>query len=136
MTPTEAIILDVALDAPPRLVWRALTEPAILARWLGETDLRAKPGRRFLLRAHDKAATPIDGEVIEAEPERRLSYRWREEGGGQALDSVVTWILEPMEGGGTRLRLVHDGFPIALKQPALASGRPVNDNQRSLAWAA
>jgi uncharacterized protein YndB with AHSA1/START domain len=135
MNPTEAIILEVALEAPPRLVWRALTEPEILARWLGETDLEAKAGCRFALRTDAKAPAPIDGEVIEADPERRLSYRWREAGagGGQALDSVVTWILEPTADGGTRLRLVHDGFPITLRQPA----RAANDNgERMLAWAA
>ena len=60
------------------------------------------------------------------------------------LDTVVTWILEPTAEGGTRLRLVHDGFPIVVQQPATTPVRETtnarltcaNDNARSLKWAA
>jgi uncharacterized protein YndB with AHSA1/START domain len=112
----------VALDAPPDLVWRALTEPALVARWLGANDVEARIGRRFTL-APTAGKPPVDCEVIEVERDRLLSYRWREggEGAAAALDTVVTWVLDPAPDGGTRLRLVHDGFPIVLQQPALAS---------------
>jgi len=146
----EAIILDEALDAPPDLVWRALTEPGILARWLGPNDIRAIVGERFTL--HPGGAVggePIDCEVLEAEPPERLSYRWRggEPGAPEALDTVVTWIIEPTADGGTRLRLIHDGFPIVVEQPQrtaevvdLASRRAsriqARNSMRSLAWAA
>ena len=46
----DAIILDTALDAPPEAVWRALTEPALMARWLAAGDIRAVVGERFTLR--------------------------------------------------------------------------------------
>ena len=126
-------------------VWRALTEPRLLARWLAPNDMRATPGARFSLAPDGVIGTaPIDCEVLEAEPHRRLSYRWRSEGqgGADALDTVVTWILDPTPDGGTRLRLVHEGFPIVVEQAASApklartSTRAANDNQRSLAWAA
>jgi uncharacterized protein YndB with AHSA1/START domain len=139
------IIVDTALDAPPERVWRALTEPALLARWLAPTDMRAVPGARFSIAPKGVIGDePIDCEVLEAEPHRRLSYRWRAEGqGGQAaLDTIVTWILDPTPDGGTRLRLVHEGFPIVVEQPARVpslsptSSFAANDNQRSLAWAA
>jgi uncharacterized protein YndB with AHSA1/START domain len=115
----DAIVIDVALDAPPDLVWRALTEPELVARWLGATDVEARIGRRFTV---EPAAgkPPVDCEVIEVEPERLLSYRWREGGEGRAaaLDTVVTWVLDATPDGGTRLRLVHDGFPIVVARPA------------------
>ena len=139
------IIVDTALDAPPEQVWRALTEPELLARWLAPNDMRAEKGARFTLEPQGVIGeTPIDCEVLEAEPHRRLSYRWRADGaGGQAaLDTVVTWILDATPDGGTRLRLVHEGFPIVVQQPtpipALSptSRLAANDNQRSLAWAA
>lgn len=144
---TDAIILETALDQPPELVWRALTEPALVARWLGVADIRAVVGGRFALTPGGAAGDkPVDCEVIEAEPDRLLSYRWRAggEGGAEALDTVVTWILEPTADGGTRLRLVHDGFPIVVRQPAATPARETtharaicaNDNARSFKWAA
>lgn len=117
---TDAILIEARLDEPPALVWRALTEPELMARWLGESDIEAVVGRRFALRPGGAAVVAC--EVIEAEPDRLLSYRWRAEGEGQAaLDTVVTWILEPTAEGGTRLRLVHDGFPIVVEQGARAT---------------
>jgi uncharacterized protein YndB with AHSA1/START domain len=135
----EAIIIDVAVAAPPRLVWRVLSEPALLARWLGDNDIEAAAGARFQVRPGGLAGPdPVACEVIEAEPEKLLSYRWRSEGRTDALDTVVTWVLDPTPDGGTRLRLVHDGFPITLaRTPASgASMCAANDNHRSLAWAA
>jgi uncharacterized protein YndB with AHSA1/START domain len=113
------ILLEAALDQPPALVWRALTEPALVARWLGEGEIEARVGRRFTLRPDGApGGETIACEVLEAEPGRRLSYRWRGEGEGPgALDTVVTWILEPTAEGGTRLRLVHDGVPILVQAP-------------------
>jgi uncharacterized protein YndB with AHSA1/START domain len=115
---TGAILIEARLDEPPALVWRALTEPELMARWLGEGDVEAVVGRRFVVRPGGAAGqAPVDCEVVEAEPERLLSYRWRADGEGTAaLDTVVTWILEPTAEGGTRLRLVHDGFPIVVEQ--------------------
>ena len=144
----DTIILDEAIGAPPERVWRALTEPDLLARWLAPNDIRAIVGERFTLRPGGAIGQqPIDCEVLEAEPPERLSYRWRggEPGPPDALDTVVTWIIEPTADGGTRLRLIHDGFPIVVGQPArtaevveLASRRQTQArySARSLAWAA
>jgi uncharacterized protein YndB with AHSA1/START domain len=152
--PTQPIILEAALDEPPELVWRALTEPELMARWLAPNDIRAEVGRRFTIRPDGAiGAAPIDCEVIEVDPHRLLSYRWRGgEGEAVALDTVVTWVLDPTPEGGTRLRLVHDGFPILVEQLAPIFGpscsivdlarrrrKPLthaSQTQRSLKWAA
>ena len=34
MTDTDALVFECALDAPPEKVWRALTIPEYLERWL------------------------------------------------------------------------------------------------------
>ena len=46
------------------------------------------------------------GKVLEARRPSHVKFTWQ--GGG--LDSVVTYDLEPLASGGTRLTLVHDGF--------------------------
>ncbi|XXT16747.1 SRPBCC domain-containing protein [Sorangium sp. So ce429] len=46
---------------PPELVWRALTEPALIAEWLMQNDLRLELGHRFTLRTDP--APGLDGVV-------------------------------------------------------------------------
>ena len=91
MTDTDALVFECALDAPPEKVWRALTIPEYLERWL-------KPERQ------------VDLAVVTAEENKSLTYRWREAGQGAILgmeDSLVTFELTPTTNGGTWFRLTH-----------------------------
>lgn len=116
-----SIVVECELAAPPEKVWRALTEPEILARWLMPNDMRAEPGQRFQLRPTNGNGAvgrgPIECEIIAAEPNRKLSYSWRgpadeRDADGRRLDTVVTFLLSEIAGG-TRLRVIHSGFPQA-----------------------
>lgn len=111
--PGRHVVVECELDAPPAQVWRALTEPDLLARWLAPNDFRAEIGARFSLRETDGAA--IDCEVLEVEPERRLAYRWQRDD-EDAVDSIVSFELTEAVAGRTHLRLVHAGFPLDLAQ--------------------
>jgi len=111
-TETQTISLQYDLPHPPAKVWRALTDPELLARWIMANDIRPEVGHAFTFRANP---TPWwDGivrcEVLEAEPERRLRYTWRSGPDSSPLDTVVTWTLTPTPSGGTHLALEHDGF--------------------------
>ncbi|SFW82578.1 SRPBCC family protein [Amycolatopsis australiensis] len=103
-----AIHVDQFLAHPARKVWRALTEPDLLERWLNmPNDIKPVVGHRFRLLAEPVPAAgfaggPVDCEVLEVEPERKLSIRW-------GPQWTVTWRLAP-EGTGTRLFLSHEGF--------------------------
>lgn len=106
--------LERVFPQAPDRVWRALTEPRAIARWLMDNDFQPVLGHRFTFRA--KPQPGWDGvtycEVIELDPPRRLAYTWRG-GDGKAgpptLDTIVRFTLAP-EGGGTRLTLEHTGF--------------------------
>jgi len=122
------ILLEEILDAPPDVVWRALSEPELVARWLGPNTMRAVVGDRFTVRPGGPAGdAPVSCEILELKPNERLAYRWRAGApdAPDALDTIVSWIIEPAPGGGTRLRLIHDGFPIVVEQPR--SGAEVVD---------
>jgi uncharacterized protein YndB with AHSA1/START domain len=122
-TDAETIVQDFELDAPPHQVWRALTEPELLAAWLGPNDIHAAVGRKFSIEAAPGSGAPVECEVLEVEPDRSLTYSWRERREqGPALDSRVTWILTPTFIGGTRLRIVHDGFALGGGILAMAGG--------------
>jgi uncharacterized protein YndB with AHSA1/START domain len=122
----DRIVVECELDAPPAQVWRALTEPELLARWLAPNDISAEVGTRFRFREIDGAE--IECEVLEAKPERKLAYRWRR-ADESAIDSIVSFELTEAVAGRTHLRLVHAGFPIDIAAPLTrmqAGGRVVS----------
>lgn len=108
-----AIELDEFLPYPPAKVWRALTEPALIAAWLMENDFQPVVGHRYTMRGIPVPAVGFSGvvasEVLEIEPGRLLRISWRDANAGNDLNSTVTWTIVP-EGTGTRLFLVHEGF--------------------------
>jgi uncharacterized protein YndB with AHSA1/START domain len=109
----EAVVVDCDLDEPPHQVWRALTEADLMAAWLGPNDIRPEVGHRFEVQPEPDAGASVSCEVLEVEPDRTLTYSWREtREDGPPLESQVTWTLVPRFDGGTRLRVVHDGFTL------------------------
>jgi len=105
---TQTIPLEYDLPYPPEKVWRALTDPELLAKWLMAADMRPLVGNSFTFKAQP---TPwwegiVHREVLELDLHKRLRYTWR----ASPLDTVVTWTLTPTPSGGTRLALEHSGF--------------------------
>jgi uncharacterized protein YndB with AHSA1/START domain len=112
----ETISFDFDLHHPPQKVWRALTEPALLAEWLLPVfDFSLERGAAFKFKT--QPYPPWDGTVncrmMEIEPERKLSYTWVV--GDMELETVVTFTLTPTPAG-TRLMLVQSGFKPEQKQ--------------------
>jgi uncharacterized protein YndB with AHSA1/START domain len=111
MTADEnTLAFSFELEAPPEKVWRALTMPALLERWL---QLTGSNGR--LSGAPGRLGTRVSAELVDADPPRRLTWRWRET---DASDDLVTFTLSPNSAGGTALRLVHTRQVLLLPQPA------------------
>ena len=106
---TDSIAFEFELRHSPQKVWRALTDPALLAEWLlPVVELKLEPGAAFAFKAPPQPGW--DGSVnckfVEIEPNRKLSYTW---GAWGDIDTVVTFTLTPTASG-TRLSLVHSGF--------------------------
>jgi uncharacterized protein YndB with AHSA1/START domain len=113
---TRSIVVEFDYPYPPEKVWRALTEPDLIAKWLMPNDFAPVPGHTFTMRTRPMGK--FDGiahcEVLEAVPNERLRYTWRggspeQTGYGAYLDTTVTFDLTPTDGG-THLRLEHAGF--------------------------
>ncbi|WP_433474285.1 SRPBCC family protein [Spirillospora sp. CA-142024] len=106
-----SIEVDEFLPHPPAKVWRALTEPDLLSRWLMPNDFKPVLGHRFTFTAKPIPNVGFDGtiacQVLDLEEHRLLRIGWR--GGG--LDTTVTWRLVP-EGRGTRIFVEHAGFDL------------------------
>ena len=120
------IVVDEIFPHPPEMLWKTLTSSELMARWLGmtPTGFEPVPGNRFTYQT--TPAGEWDGkircEVIEVVAHRRFAYSWQgghagNSGYGSPLDTVVTFTLEPAEGG-TRLRMVHSGFVLPKNETA------------------
>jgi uncharacterized protein YndB with AHSA1/START domain len=106
MTTDPAVIRCEQLIArPPAAVWRALTEPELMARWWATGDIKPVVGHRFTLDMGAWGLQPC--EVLAVEADRLIRYTFAE----GSLDSTITWTLAA-EGAGTRLFLEHAGFDL------------------------
>ena len=105
---TETLTFEFDLPHPPEKVWRALTDPSLLAQWLlPAVGFELAPGAAFRFQAPPQPGW--DGTVncrfLEIEAQRKLSWSWVV----GDIDTVVTFTLEPTATG-TRLTLVQSGF--------------------------
>lgn len=140
---SETLVTECELPAAPQTVWRALTEPRLLAAWLLPNDIRPEPGATFTLQPSPGAPEErIECQVLDAEAPRLLRYTWRTVGSpverGAELNTTVTFELFPTSSGGTRLKVSHAGFPAALMQPVALRARHsgASSGECTLRWAA
>lgn len=133
------IRLDIVYPHPPERVWKALTDPRSLAKWMMPNDFLPRLGHRFRFvketplkgrrkPKRDKKPDPdvVECEVVELDAPRRLAYTWRSD--PDSPPDLVSWTLEQVESG-TRLRLEH----IALDDPAIVPTTPITA-QVSAGW--
>ena len=100
--------LSRRLPAAPERVFRALTEPADIARWWGpqlfttpaiELDLRVGGGYRFTMQPPEGDPFHISGEFREIDPPSSLSYTFRyDEPTPDDRETVVTLTVDDVDG--------------------------------------
>lgn len=114
-TEVQTVTVERAIAHPPEKLWRALTQPHLIAEWLMNNDFSPEIGHRFQLRGEWGGV--LDCEVLEIEPYETLAYTWdfAHDDPAFALKSVVTFTLTPT-GTGTLLRVEQTGFRPEQKQ--------------------
>jgi uncharacterized protein YndB with AHSA1/START domain len=111
-------VYRVWIKATPQAIWDAITKPEWTDRYgyTGLADYDLRPGGAFRVVAGDAmekagfTGTMVDGEVIEADPPRKLVQTWR-----LLMDpeleaegfTRVTYEIEEADGS-TRLTVIHD----------------------------
>lgn len=124
------LTFEYELDAPLAQVWRALTIPEYVVRWLVAPPVEFESGsdeRRDALQPRPRSLRLLD-----AEPNRCVRYGWSEEV-SPFLESVVTFRLNPNENGGTTFSIVHE---LGVTAKASASPIAANVNRPKLLLAA
>jgi uncharacterized protein YndB with AHSA1/START domain len=113
---------DEVFPNPIDAVWRAVTDPRMLARWLMDNDFKPRAGHKFTLR--DPPTTTwrgrVECEVLEIDPPHRMVWSWN--GGSQG--EIVTRVIFELrsEGSGTRFVLRHEGEGDLQQAESLRSG--------------
>ena len=113
---SESISFEFDLNHSPEKVWRALTDPELLAQWLLPAfDLKLEPKAAFTLKTQPYPGWDgtVNCQFVEIDAPKKLSYTWVV--GGMALDTVVTFTLTPTASG-THMTLVQSGFKPEQKQ--------------------
>jgi uncharacterized protein YndB with AHSA1/START domain len=128
MTTTETTVTTqvyrVYIKATPEAVWDAITKPEWSQKYgyggSVEYDLRPGGAYRALtspeMRAQGSPDVAVDGEVVEADPPRRLVQTWRlvmDDDMAAEGFTRLTYELDESSSGVTRLTLIHelDGAP-------------------------
>lgn len=109
-TPAERVIrIERVFDAPRPRVWRAMTEPGLLAQWWGrghELDVEVhelRPGGRWRFVEHaPDGLQGFEGHYREVVPEERLVFTLRWDG-MPAYPFVETLTFEKLSDGRTKL---------------------------------
>lgn len=112
-------IYEVYIKATPQAIWDAITTPEWTARfgYQGPVEYDLRPGGKF--KANPSAAmvamgmtnTIVDGEVLEADPPRKLVQTYRFLFNEQTIAegfSRVTYDIVPTASGFTRLTVTHE----------------------------
>src|ERR1700682_3553409 len=89
---TESISFEFDLHYLPEKVWRALTDPVLLAEWLlPVVDLELERGAAFTFKTRPQPGWDgiVSCRFVEIEAHRKLSYTWG------VRDTVVTFTLTP-----------------------------------------
>jgi len=122
----DAIAGEIEIAAPPDRVFQALTDPQQLLRWWTGESCRAKVwqfdarrGGKWHFETEDTKGKLVvngvsefkaDGEILEYDPPRLLSYTWLANWHTKpATRTVVRWELEA-RGKGTRVKVTHSGL--------------------------
>jgi uncharacterized protein YndB with AHSA1/START domain len=122
MTETLSVVVERDMPHPPEKLWRALTQPHLIAEWLMKNDFKPAVGHQFNLRMDPQPGWDgvINCKVLVVEPNKTLAYTW----GTLGLETEVTFTLTP-SGTGTHLRVEQSGFP---------SDRPQNYQGAKYGW--
>jgi uncharacterized protein YndB with AHSA1/START domain len=96
------------IRAEPAAVFRALTEPQWLTRWLCDTA-EISPTKGGAYSFGWKGGPTHTGAIVEFVPGEKIAFAWRWP--NVELDGTVfSLAVEPQEGGAL-LRILHTGFP-------------------------
>jgi uncharacterized protein YndB with AHSA1/START domain len=107
---------SITIDAPPAVIFKALTDQNELIQWMHkEAKMNVRVGGEYEFKFYWPAAkvtAVAKGKILELIPNKKLSYTFNatySDTNRSVKDTVVTWTLEELPEGKTRVTIVHVG---------------------------
>src|SRR4051794_30823698 len=100
-------VYEIFIRTTPDRIWQALTDPEITQQYYffgSRVESDWQPGSPYTV-SNPVGGTVVQGEVLEAEPPRRLVLSWRATF-ADIPTTTVTWTIEPV-GDACKLTLQH-----------------------------
>lgn len=124
MTKPEFVYVTY-ISTTPEKVWEALLDPEMTKLFWGRSRNVSdwKPGSAWAHQSYDDASVvDVTGEVVEADPPRKLVLTWKSNapGLGEERASRVTFEIEAAFGA-VKLTVTHEGFEPGSKAIAAIS---------------
>ncbi|MBV9792048.1 MAG: SRPBCC domain-containing protein [Chloroflexi bacterium] len=111
--PKPRIVHQIIIKAPQERVWEAITTPEFTSRYYYGSTLKTDLTVGSPFTYHMPNGTPIvEGEVVLSDPPNRLVHTYHSLWPPMNEDAPtrVTWELEAMSGGVTKVTVVHEDF--------------------------
>jgi uncharacterized protein YndB with AHSA1/START domain len=120
-------VYSVFIKATPEKIWDAITKPEFTSQYFygSVIDSTYEPGSPYIGWSGDRSQQFVDGEVLEADPPRKLVTTWRATYDPETAaepHSRVTWEIEPAGEHVTKLTVVHDELEAAPKTALSVAG--------------
>ena len=107
----------IVIDAPPGIVFKAITDPAELTNWFPDhAILEPRVGGKVRFSFYKEKSENLqrdflqEGTIKEFIPNKKLSYTWQFKDTPEFPETIVTWELEEIDHDKTRVILNHSGF--------------------------
>ena len=107
------LVYQIIIKAPQERVWEAITKPEFTSRYYYGSTLKTDLTVGSPFTYHMPNGSPIvEGEVVASEPPNRLVHTYHSLWPPMNEDAPtrVTWELESMPGGVTKVTVVHEDF--------------------------
>ena len=134
-----SVTLTRLFDAPRHLVWKAWTDPKMMAQWFGPRgftstvdafDVRVGGGLRIVMHGPDGNEYPMKGEFLEVIPSERLAFtNIAIDKDGKHLLEGETTVVFTESGGKTTLTLQSYAVGLVPIAPQMLAGMEAGWNQ-------
>jgi uncharacterized protein YndB with AHSA1/START domain len=105
--PLPPIILTIQTPASPAAAWKALTEPERIAEWFTDASPLGGVGDGYRLDFGEGSV--VEGVIRNVDDGRGFSHTWVWSDAEPVQETIVTWSVEPADGG-ARITLTHEGW--------------------------
>ena len=118
---TETIVITRTFNSPVAKVFKAWTDPNVIAKWFfpnerwlsAVAEVSLVPGGAYKVAMHhqDGDVFTNDGKVVEFEQDKKLAFTWKMDMGPEpGKESLVSVTFEPCPEG-TKLTINHTKLP-------------------------